>query len=132
MLRRGRPIQEKREDVVRLRRAKGGDQTSWFDIHFPGATDAVAVGQRIAGNGAAQIAPEVVFGSKDQGACARMHAIGTDQQIRERPKRTSTASANASYKASSRVPCISPRYFPLVIFCTKAISSFAISSPRAF
>src|SRR6266700_7332129 len=74
-------VHEKREDFARLRRAIGGCQESRLEIHLPGVADVVAVGERIAGDGVAQIAAELLFRSEDEGARGGMHAVGTDQEI---------------------------------------------------
>src|SRR5262249_41660186 len=50
MLLLGGLIHEKREDFARLWRAIGGGHPSRLDIHLPSVADAVAVGERIAGD----------------------------------------------------------------------------------
>ena len=82
MLRLGALVHEKHEEFAHLRRAIGRGLASRLVIHLVGAADAVAIGKRIAGDGVAQIAAELLFGPEDQGTRGGMHAIGANQQIK--------------------------------------------------
>src|SRR2546426_9612049 len=57
-------IHKKREDFTILRSAIGSCHTTRLDIHLPCATDAVLVGERIAGDSVAQKTAELFFRSK--------------------------------------------------------------------
>src|SRR5581483_10880866 len=82
MLRLRALIQEQDEEFALGIRAIGKDLSSWLVIQLVGAANAVAVGKRVTGDSVAQIATELLFWSEDQSTRGRMHAIGTNQQIK--------------------------------------------------